>query len=286
LVVDLSTRHSLSHWAPLGARYRKVIALKGGNIDDIERINEADPNLRALPGWTDLVDALTEAERSAEALAILDELAAQSPGLASSNPEFSRQRGELLLLQTLPATAKPSEDLFRRALDFANQQGRLPLELRAATSLAHLLSTQGRRAEAIACGQPVYDRFTEGFGSVDLIAAKQLLNGLRDAGGQQVSLLHKLTWFQRRTNYFRSWGEKQTSHSSFDWPRKAAVRANRVSTATNEVALALPECRPDTVCLGYPETCEELGGIRRRTHPTPWDGRITRFSSVENLASF
>jgi hypothetical protein len=184
LLVDLSTRHSLSHWAPLGARYRKVIALKGGNIDDIERIDEADPNLRALPGWTDLVDALTEAERSAEALAILDELAAQSPGLASSNPEFSRQRGELLLLQTPPATAKPSEDLFRRALDFANQQGRLPLALRAATSLAHLRSTQGRRAEAIACVQPVYDRFTEGFGSVDLIAAKQLLNGLRDAGGQ------------------------------------------------------------------------------------------------------
>jgi predicted ATPase/DNA-binding winged helix-turn-helix (wHTH) protein len=184
LLVDLSTRHSLSHWAPLGARYRKVIALKGGNVDDIERIDEADPNLRALPGWTDLVDALTEAGRSAEALAVLNELAAQSSGLASSNPEFLRQRGELLLLQTPPATAEPSEDLFRRALDFANQQGRLSLELRAATSLARLLSTQGRRAEAIACLQPVYDRFTEGFGSADLIAAKQLLNGLRDAGGQ------------------------------------------------------------------------------------------------------
>ena len=56
------------------------------------------------------------------------------------------------------------------------------MELCAATSLARLLSTQGRRAEAIACLQPVYDRFTEGFGSADLIAAKQLLDGLSDAG--------------------------------------------------------------------------------------------------------
>ena len=31
-------------------------------------------------------------------------------------------------------------------------------------------------ADAIACLQPVYDRFTEGFGTADLIAAKQLLD--------------------------------------------------------------------------------------------------------------
>jgi hypothetical protein len=31
--------------------------------------------------------------------------------------------------------------------------------------------------------QPIYDRFTEGFGTADLIAAKQLLGELGDAGG-------------------------------------------------------------------------------------------------------
>jgi tetratricopeptide (TPR) repeat protein len=181
LLVDLSTRHSLSHWASFGARYRRVIALKGGNVDDIERIDHADANLRALPGWTELIDALMKAGRGAEALAVLDEFAAQSPGLASSNPEFLRLRGELLLLQTARATAESSEDLFRRALDFAHRQGELSWELRAATSLARLLSNRGHRAEAIACLQSVYDQFTEGFGTADLIAAKLLLDGLSDA---------------------------------------------------------------------------------------------------------
>jgi hypothetical protein len=42
---------------------------------------------------------------------------------------------------------------------------------------------KGRSANAIACLQPTYDRFTEGFGTADLIAAKQLLGELGDAGG-------------------------------------------------------------------------------------------------------
>ena len=182
LLVDLSTRHSLSHWAPWGARYRRVIALKGGNVGGIEGIDQTDANLRALPGWTELVEALTKAGRSAEGLAVLDGFAAQSPELAGSNPEFLRLRGELLLLQTAPANAKPSEDLFRQALDFAHQNGALSWELRAATSLARLLRNQGRQAEAIVCLQSVYDRFTEGFETADLIAAKQLLDEPGDAG--------------------------------------------------------------------------------------------------------
>jgi predicted ATPase len=58
----------------------------------------------------------------------------------------------------------------------------LSWELRTATSLARLLSNQGHPSDAIACLEPVYRRFTEGFGTADLIAAKQLLDGLSDAG--------------------------------------------------------------------------------------------------------
>jgi len=134
--------------------------------------------LRALPGWTELVEALTKTGRSAEGLAALDAGTAQSPELGGATPELLRLRGELLLLQSAPAAAKPSEDLFRQALDFAHQQGALSWELRAATSLARLLSNQGRQAEAIACLRPVYHRFTEGFGTADLIAAKRLLDEL------------------------------------------------------------------------------------------------------------
>ena len=93
-------------------------------------------------------------------------------------PELLRLKGELLLLQSTPAAAETAEDLFRQALDEARRQEALSWELRAATSLARLLRNQGRPADAIACLQPVYDRFTEGFGTADLIAAKQLLDEL------------------------------------------------------------------------------------------------------------
>jgi predicted ATPase len=54
----------------------------------------------------------------------------------------------------------------------------LSWELRAATSLARLLRDQGRFADAMALLQPVYDRFTEGFDTADLMTAKALLDAL------------------------------------------------------------------------------------------------------------
>ena len=89
-----------------------------------------------------------------------------------------RLKGELFLLQRTSGAAETAEDLFRQALDEARVQGALSWELRAATSLARLLRNQGRPADATACLQPIYDRFTEGFGTADLIAAKQLLDEL------------------------------------------------------------------------------------------------------------
>jgi predicted ATPase len=71
-----------------------------------------------------------------------------------------------------------AEDHFRQALDSARRQGALSWELRAATSLARLWYGQNRRTEARALLQPVYDRFTEGFDTADLKAAKALLNTL------------------------------------------------------------------------------------------------------------
>jgi predicted ATPase len=50
--------------------------------------------------------------------------------------------------------------------------------LRAATSLARLLRHQTRTADALALLRPVYDRFTEGFDTADLKAAKALLDAL------------------------------------------------------------------------------------------------------------
>jgi len=86
-------------------------------------------------------------------------------------------------LQSAPGAAAAAEGHFRQALDWARRQGALSWELRAATSLARLLSDQGRSADAIVLLQPVYDRFTEGFDTPDLKEAKALLEELTRARG-------------------------------------------------------------------------------------------------------
>ena len=68
----------------------------------------------------------------------------------------------------------------QEALRIARRQQAKSYELRAATSLARLWSEQGRRAEARELLAPVYGWFTEGFDTLDLVAARALLDGLAE----------------------------------------------------------------------------------------------------------
>jgi predicted ATPase len=74
--------------------------------------------------------------------------------------------------------AAVAEDHFRQALDWARRQGALSWELRCATSLARLWRNQARSNEARELLAPIYNRFTEGFDTADLKAAKSLLDDL------------------------------------------------------------------------------------------------------------
>ena len=92
--------------------------------------------------------------------------------------ELLRVKGETLLWRGAPGAAAEAEGHFRRALDLARQQGALSWELRAATSLARLWREQARGKAAHELLASVYDRFTEGFTTADLRAAKSLLEEL------------------------------------------------------------------------------------------------------------
>jgi predicted ATPase len=132
-----------------------------------------------------MAEALGRAGQYADGLAAIDEAIARSERTAElwAVAELMRVRGELLLLQGATGAAAAAEGLFRQALDWARRQGASSWELRAATSLARLLLiSQRRSAHAMAVLQPVYDRFTEGFDTADLIAAKQLLDELSNSG--------------------------------------------------------------------------------------------------------
>ena len=189
MLVDQSRKHGLSLLSTFASRFQRVVALKGGDLATgsrplrISPKEIVDPNVSfgILTGLTEQAEALGHAGQIGEGLALLEAGIEQSE-TGWLTPELLRLKGELLLLQSTPAAAETVEDLFRQALDEARRQEALAWELRAATSLARLLRDQGRSADTIACVKPIYDRFTEGFGTADLIAAKRLLDGLSDVG--------------------------------------------------------------------------------------------------------
>jgi predicted ATPase/DNA-binding winged helix-turn-helix (wHTH) protein len=93
-------------------------------------------------------------------------------------PELLRIKGEVLLQQAADQSTLAAEDCFNQAAQMAREQGALFWELRVALSIARLRVSQGRHHEARAPLAWVYDRFTEGFATADLQAARTMLEGL------------------------------------------------------------------------------------------------------------
>jgi predicted ATPase len=89
--------------------------------------------------------------------------------------EIRRLRGDLLRAAGDGTAAEAS---FRDALAVASKQQAKLFELRASTSLSRLWCDRGKRTEARDLLAPVYGWFTEGFDTVDLKEAKNLLDEL------------------------------------------------------------------------------------------------------------
>jgi tetratricopeptide (TPR) repeat protein len=191
ILLEHSRKHRLPLLSAFGSALQRVAMIKGGDSDaglrllpaGLDEISQPNFRFRFLPVLSELAEALARTGRITEALAVLESgIEQREPGWLT--PELLRLKGDLLLLQGTSAVADTAADLFRIALDSARQQESLSWELRAATSLARLLRDQGRSADASACLRPIYDRFTEGFGTADLITAKQLLDELSGSDRQ------------------------------------------------------------------------------------------------------
>jgi class 3 adenylate cyclase/predicted ATPase len=127
-----------------------------------------------------LAEALALTGGIEEGLAVLAEALAMAAGSGArgNDAELHRLRGDLLRRLPSPDWAEV-EPCFRSALAVAREQGTRGFELRAAVSLARLLSEQERRAEARDLLAPIYGWFTEGFDTLDLKEAKALLDELQ-----------------------------------------------------------------------------------------------------------
>jgi hypothetical protein len=92
--------------------------------------------------------------------------------------EILRARADALLAAGSPVSNDAAESVLIRAL---KRSTRGPgLELRSATSLARLWQRQGRYRQAHELLAPIYQRFTEGYATPDLIAVRRLLGELQE----------------------------------------------------------------------------------------------------------
>lgn len=178
------------NWHALPSLHATAFAIQGAlqiregdREGGIELVRSAVRSLRAdrqcllLAGAVStLAKGLAGMGQLEEALAVLEEVLANAhEGAEMSHfPELLRIRAEILLSLPQPDEAE-AETVLGQSLAAARQQGALSWELRTSLTLARLRARQGRGHEGRQQLSSVYARFTEGFGTVDLEAAKRLL---------------------------------------------------------------------------------------------------------------
>jgi predicted ATPase len=126
-----------------------------------------------------LAEALGRDGNTAEGLVTLTEAQALCSDLGECfyEPELHRLHGDLLFKhRDSGGDTAAAEAAYRQALAAARRQGAKLLELRAVTSLAHLLRGQGRFAEIRQPLADAYGWFTEGWETADLREAKAVVD--------------------------------------------------------------------------------------------------------------
>jgi len=187
ILLDHTEKHSLDSFHPFGLGFAgELSATRGNFVVGVRLLRACLDGLRETLHRTfyvvflgGLAKALAAIGNVEEGLITIDEALgrAEHNGEAWYMPELLRIKGEVLL-QRKP-NAIDAEDHFLRSLAWARRQGALSWELRSATSLARLWRDQARTKEAHELLAPVYHRFTEGFDTVDVKAAKALVESLR-----------------------------------------------------------------------------------------------------------
>ena len=177
---DLLTRNALPLWQTLSRCIGATLRLRRGEEqalpllrEAVGKLQEGGFRLRLTCHWGTLACALGEHGRHAEAL----ELVHSARSFFASgeerwfDAELLRIEGEL----REPEDPAAAASAYRQALDVAREQGALALELRAAMNLARLGIAQEQPDEGRRILAGVYERFSEGHATVDLVRARSLL---------------------------------------------------------------------------------------------------------------
>jgi len=184
---ELVERHGIATWRPIVTFCRGAIAASRhpASPEGIDALRRAVAEFRAvghmarLPFYIAvLAEALAKQARFQEAEAAIREAVDLA---VAQNEKWCAP--EILRIQAFIATAQgqhdKAEELLQLSIAVSEDIGALTWQLRASNDLAVLWQAQSRKAEARRMLQSVYDSFSEGFETRDLVVAARLLAGMR-----------------------------------------------------------------------------------------------------------
>lgn len=185
LLQDVAAQNGLTIWLAGGRCVRLVIEARSAPVP-VERLHASLADLRTTGylshgAWLSglMAEAVGRQDDTAAGLTLVNQALTdcERSGEQWYVAELLRIKGELTAQDPAAATGVARE-LMQKALDIARRQGALSWELRAATSLARLWRDGGQGDVAGDLLESVLARFSEGFGTANLLAARHLLNEL------------------------------------------------------------------------------------------------------------
>jgi class 3 adenylate cyclase/predicted ATPase len=186
-VVSLCTEHAFPFWAAGGKILDGWAATCLGEVDQgIELLRSGLDAWREtgallwLPIFLALeAEAHAKAGRSDAAVHVIERAITTSKETGECWAIAEILRVKASILSTLGrSAAKKTESVLRESVEIARRQHARCFELRSACDLARLWKRQGREEKALKLLQSIYNQFTEGFDTADLLEAKALLESL------------------------------------------------------------------------------------------------------------
>jgi len=187
-VLDVVEEHEFPIWKAVGrcllGAAEAAMDRQEEGLDQIREGMDLYQGLKTPPVFWPLLlyvqsGACVQAGQTAEGLALIEEafeVAGRGSGVTLV-PEFELQQGDLL--SSRPGSRAAAEPCYQRAFDLARELDARTLQLRAAMRLCRLAGEQGDAEGGRRVLRSVYETFTEGFTTADLVEARDLLGDRR-----------------------------------------------------------------------------------------------------------
>jgi predicted ATPase len=187
-LASVATKHHLSSYARASVGWEGRLAVARGDLPRgiqllqtaIAALQEDGYELYRPQLSASLAEALERAGQREDAYIMINKEItwAHAHGRILSLVDLLRLKGEILGSMS-QSNASEGETCLQEAIQIASQRKLLSLELRCGISLARLWADRGENRRARDFLGPIFNRFSEGFNTRDLLAAATLLRQIR-----------------------------------------------------------------------------------------------------------